>query len=715
MPLRHLNLPTPGISPQPATTTLRFGRCQVDLRSREVWLDGCAQSVRPRVFDLLVLLLLQRPRAVPRDELMKSLWKRSAMSHSVLSRTVMEARRAIGDSTSEPMLIATVHSIGYRFDGQVVESVIGPPQTQALPPPPVVLLDRPATPAAPGDAPAPAPAATAAVDSASLASLQALLASARAAFDRHDTRAATRGAERALAEAEATHQPLAQARAQVLCAQLATRRGEVVPAAELALAAQRLAQACGEPLLLASARLATAGVLQLLGDDQATLVELEAAWPVARQHGDLPLQCACENLLVTVYSKLNQPESALQWSRTALDTARRSGQPLLEACTVGNEAALWLATGDAAQAQGHAERARQAWQQGLAATETTLAVANSNGTLWVRLAALCQHAVLLTRLHRCDEAPRAFAMARQAIDSQPDAQSPAHGERMALLALEMGRLRLAQGDSRGARDEVQAGIQQAEAAGARQALPALYELACRLAEAHGDMAAALASHRQLHQVQIELQNRRNQARTRVLSLRLEAEQSLVQAAAERQRALAQQQVQWAARARQQLSESPAGASTATDLPPLGPALSHALLSAQRRDAPLCLALLALDPPRGNRPALPAGLVEMVLRQLGSLLREHSRATDLPTRGLGDSLALLMPDLGPRAAAAVCERLRHAVQSHDWSALASGLAVTLSVGVSNVAAAADTQAALQLAEASLAQARLTGGNRVTSTA
>lgn len=96
---------------------LRFATCDIDLLTREVRRDGVAVRLRPRVFDLLVALIEQRPRVVPRQELLRRVWGRTALSDSVLARAVMEARRAIGDSAAEPRLIVTTHSVGYRFGG----------------------------------------------------------------------------------------------------------------------------------------------------------------------------------------------------------------------------------------------------------------------------------------------------------------------------------------------------------------------------------------------------------------------------------------------------------------------------------------------------------------------------------------------------------------------------------------------------------------------
>lgn len=112
---------------------LRFGNCEVHAHQREVWLDGQLQPVAPRVFELLLYLMQQRHRVVQKRELLEELWQRQDVSDSVLARNVMQARKAIGDSASQPICIKTVHRYGYRFVAEVFES---DPAASPLPPVP---------------------------------------------------------------------------------------------------------------------------------------------------------------------------------------------------------------------------------------------------------------------------------------------------------------------------------------------------------------------------------------------------------------------------------------------------------------------------------------------------------------------------------------------------------------------------------------------------
>jgi DNA-binding winged helix-turn-helix (wHTH) protein/tetratricopeptide (TPR) repeat protein len=99
---------------------LRFGSCTVHPQRREVLRDGQLQDVPPKAFELLLMLLRERHRALAKSELVDALWQQ-AVGDGVLARTLMKVRQAIGDPAAQPVWIKTIHGYGYRFVGEVVE------------------------------------------------------------------------------------------------------------------------------------------------------------------------------------------------------------------------------------------------------------------------------------------------------------------------------------------------------------------------------------------------------------------------------------------------------------------------------------------------------------------------------------------------------------------------------------------------------------------
>jgi DNA-binding winged helix-turn-helix (wHTH) protein/tetratricopeptide (TPR) repeat protein len=92
----------------------RFGDYQVDVQARRV--DRCGEPValEPRPFDLLVHLIRQRRRVVPKEELREQLWQKARGSDAALSRAVMKLRRAV-TTPDGAEVIRTVARAGYRF------------------------------------------------------------------------------------------------------------------------------------------------------------------------------------------------------------------------------------------------------------------------------------------------------------------------------------------------------------------------------------------------------------------------------------------------------------------------------------------------------------------------------------------------------------------------------------------------------------------------
>lgn len=100
----------------------RFGRFELDPRAFELRADGRPVHVEPQVFEVLRHLLAHRDRVVPRTELLDVVWGSRFVSDATLASRVREARRAVGDDGQAQHVIATVHGVGYRFVGEVVEA-----------------------------------------------------------------------------------------------------------------------------------------------------------------------------------------------------------------------------------------------------------------------------------------------------------------------------------------------------------------------------------------------------------------------------------------------------------------------------------------------------------------------------------------------------------------------------------------------------------------
>jgi diguanylate cyclase (GGDEF)-like protein len=133
--------------------------------------------------------------------------------------------------------------------------------------------------------------------------------------------------------------------------------------------------------------------------------------------------------------------------------------------------------------------------------------------------------------------------------------------------------------------------------------------------------------------------------------------------------------------------------------------------AQSVGQPLTLAVADLDRFKVINDRLGHAVGDEVLRQSAALMRGLCRSTDLVARIGGEEFALILPGMARAAAVDFCEKLRHAVESHDWRALHPELAVTLSIGLSQWDGYAEDADLLQEADAKLYCAKNAGRNRV----
>ena len=102
---------------------IQFGQCTFDSERREVRHGADEVHLSPKGFELLRLLVENRPRAMAKEELFERLWPGVFVSEASLAGLVAEIRRAIGDDARRPRFLRTVHGYGYSFsDGEAAHA-----------------------------------------------------------------------------------------------------------------------------------------------------------------------------------------------------------------------------------------------------------------------------------------------------------------------------------------------------------------------------------------------------------------------------------------------------------------------------------------------------------------------------------------------------------------------------------------------------------------
>ena len=112
--------------------TFRFCPFSLDSRTRQLVRDGADVALSPKAFQLLLLLVENRSRAMSRDELQQQLWPSTFVLETNLAGLVAEVRRALRDSAEHPRFVRTMHRFGYRFIADVDDADAPAPREPAM-------------------------------------------------------------------------------------------------------------------------------------------------------------------------------------------------------------------------------------------------------------------------------------------------------------------------------------------------------------------------------------------------------------------------------------------------------------------------------------------------------------------------------------------------------------------------------------------------------
>lgn len=251
-----------------------------------LWHRGEPQRIRRKAFDVLLLLIEQRPQTLSHERIAHEVWGRKVMPTKHVARAVMDARRHIGDDPEAPSFILSVRGIGYRFAADVA------------------YADHTQEPQSDG------------ADDAALTA-RADIEAAAACLRRGDFDEAGRLADRAISTADLAGAQPELTRGLALAAVVLLRVGSHDQALALATRAMRLAQRDGRSPLIADARLALAEVQLWMGSAHAALDHLLDVHRVLAVDGPSMALWRCEGMLGQTYREIGRLDEAWPWCERA--------------------------------------------------------------------------------------------------------------------------------------------------------------------------------------------------------------------------------------------------------------------------------------------------------------------------------------------------------------------------------------------------------------
>jgi TolB-like protein/tetratricopeptide (TPR) repeat protein len=96
-----------------------FGPFRVDTSERQLLRDGEVVPLRPKVFDILLMLVQNSGHILTKDEVMKHVWSNTVVEEGNISRSISTLRSALGEGQREHRYIETIPWRGYRFVANV--------------------------------------------------------------------------------------------------------------------------------------------------------------------------------------------------------------------------------------------------------------------------------------------------------------------------------------------------------------------------------------------------------------------------------------------------------------------------------------------------------------------------------------------------------------------------------------------------------------------
>ena len=98
-----------------------FGDFVLDPDARELRRGTGPVLLSPKAYQLLELLVLNRPRALSKSVLQDRLWPDTFVVDKNLVNLIAEIRLALGDDAARPRFVRTIHRFNYAFRDSIPE------------------------------------------------------------------------------------------------------------------------------------------------------------------------------------------------------------------------------------------------------------------------------------------------------------------------------------------------------------------------------------------------------------------------------------------------------------------------------------------------------------------------------------------------------------------------------------------------------------------
>lgn len=136
-----------------------------------------------------------------------------------------------------------------------------------------------------------------------------------------------------------------------------------------------------------------------------------------------------------------------------------------------------------------------------------------------------------------------------------------------------------------------------------------------------------------------------------------------------------------------------------------------LIRATRYEEPISVVYIDIDHFKDVNDRFSHQVGDHALRQIGTILADSARGSDLTARIGGDEFVIVFPNTTAAKARMLGERLRQNLHNHDWEALLPGQKVTASLGVAEAVPGDTLDQLLARADQNLYKAKESGRDQV----
>ena len=102
--------------------TFRFGDVVLDCAQRRLLRAKQDIHLPPKTFALLIYLIQNQGRVVPKRELLDAIWPNVNVVENTLAQRIREIREALGDARNGTAFVRTIPRVGYQFTAQLEQA-----------------------------------------------------------------------------------------------------------------------------------------------------------------------------------------------------------------------------------------------------------------------------------------------------------------------------------------------------------------------------------------------------------------------------------------------------------------------------------------------------------------------------------------------------------------------------------------------------------------